>query len=187
MHRKVLLPIIVLGFIVIGIVANSLGGRTARAGSVATQGWPAAKSRLYDQQQQTLAAARVHPQPKLPEVGPASATLPAPTRQAGIVNMRQGPFSPATFLVRDFWQGPLGSDWLLAYAGAELAPGGSPSRGAIRLFAESPDSRLTPLGDYPAPTGTGPLTVVAANGSVLQLRDDRGVQVSFDLQVKRYR
>lgn len=166
-------------------IAVLTAGAGARAGS-ATSNWPAAKARIDDQQQQALAAARAHPQPKLLRAVEAAAVTPA-ARQTGILAMRQGPFPPATFLVRNFWQGPIGSEWLLAYSGAEPSTAGAAARGAIRLYSESEDLRLTLLGTFSAPDGTGPLTIVAANGDVLQLRADDGTALTFDLATLQFR
>lgn len=160
-------------------------GVGARAGS-ATSNWTAAKARIDDQQQQALAEARAHPQPKLPRAVEAAAVTPT-ARQAGVLAIRQGPFPPATFLVRNVWQGPLGSEWLLAYAGAEPATAGAVARGAIRLYSESEDLRLTLLGTFSAPNGTGPVSIVANNGDALQLRADDGAALTFDLSTRQFR
>lgn len=54
----------------------------------------------------------------------SKAAQPSPPRREGIVVMRPEPLSPSTFVVRDDWQGPVGSDWALAYAGAERTDSG---------------------------------------------------------------
>ena len=174
--------------VVVGVAVLAIGVGTVVAGSPVTSGWPTAKARLYDQEQQALAQARVSPRPKLPSAGLAPAVQAAPRRQAGIIAMRQGPFPRSTFDVRDFWQGPVGSDWILAYAGATPdASGASPTRGALRLYSESADMHLTLLGTFPAAEGTGPLTITAVSGDVLQLRTDDGTTLSFDMQTRQYR
>lgn len=173
---------------VVALVVLSIGVGTVVAGSPVTAGWSAAKAALYDQEQQALAQARANPRPKLPSARLAPAAQAAPRRQAGIIAMRQGPFPRPTFDVRDVWQGPVGSDWVLAYAGAVPdAPGASPTRGAIRLYTESADLHLTLLGTFPAAEGTGPLTITAESGNLLQLRTDDGTTLSFDLQTRQYR
>lgn len=57
--------------------------------------------------------------------------MPGPTDQppqhpqAGIINAPQTPFSPAVFQVRNAWQGLVGSEWVIAYAGAQTNPDGT--------------------------------------------------------------
>ena len=173
--------------IVIAIAVVSLGVGTAAARSPLTTGWPAAKAQIDEQQQQALAQARFHPRPKLPAAGLAPVSQPPPQRHAGIVAMRQGPFLSTTFAVRNFWQGPVGSDWVLVYAGATRdSPNGPPTRGALRIYSETADMRLSQIGTFAAAPGTGPLTITAASGNLLQLRTDRGVSLSFNLQTHQY-
>ncbi len=172
---------------VVGVAVVAVGVGTVLAGAPVTSGWPAAKARLYDQEQQAVAQARANLRPKLPAAGGAPAVQAAPARQAGVIAMRQGPFPRSTFDVRDVWQGPVGSDWILAYAGAAPeVPGAPPTRGALRLYRESADMHLTLLGTFPAAEGTGPLTVTAESGEVLRLRTDSGTTLSFDLRTHQY-
>lgn len=171
----------------IGIAVFFVGAGTVLARSAVTTGWPASKAQIYQQQQQALAQARANPRPKLPSAGVANAPLPSPQRQAGIVSMHQGPFPPSTFVVRNFWQGPVGSEWVLAYAGAtQESPDRPPQLGAVRLYSESASMQLSEIGVFPAAPGTAPLTITAANGDVLQLRSDSGATLSFNLQTHLY-
>lgn len=164
-----------------------LGAGPALAWPPATDGWPAAKARLYEEQQRALAQARLQPRPKRPAAGVPPAAQAPPRRQAGIVAMRQGPFPPSTFTVRDFWQGPVGSDWILVYAGAARdSPLGAPARGALRLYSETAGLHLTEIGTFLAPTGTGPLTVTASNGVMLRLRTDDGATLWFNLETRQF-
>lgn len=187
MPRKISRRQLALGLAVPVTVAFAFSVGNALAGSKATPSLPEVKAQRADQQQAALAVAQAKRVPKAPEVAPAVGAIPEPTRSAGIVAMRQGPFSPATFLVRNLWQGPIGSDWLLAYAGAVPAAGGSAPRGALRVYTESTDARLTMMGTFPAPAGVGPLTITAAAGDLLELRADDGTTLSFSLGTKLYR
>lgn len=174
-------------FVVAMIAVLCIAGGTALARSSATTGWPAAKAQLYEREQQALAQAQSHPRPKLPSAGLAPASQPPPQRHAGIVAMRQGPFQRTTFVVGNFWQGPVGTDWLLAYAGAAPStPNGPPARGAVRLYSETAAMHLSLIGTFPAPEGTGPLTITAVSDDVLHARTDNGGSVSFDLRTHRY-
>lgn len=180
--KRTLIWLIAAGLAVLFI---GIGTVLARSGS--TSGWPAAKALIAEQQQQAIADARSHPRPKLPGAGMSAAAQTPPRRQAGIVAMRQGPFPPSTFLVRNFWQGPVGSDWILVYAGAApSSPGGPFTRGALRIYRETADLQLSEIGSYPAAPGVGPVTITAANGDELQLRSDNGGVLSFNLQTRQY-
>ena len=175
-------------FVVVAVAVLVVGvGVALAAGSAAPAGWPAAKARLAAQQQQALALARSHPRPKLPAAGLAPASQPPPRPPAGIVAMQQGPFPATTFTVRDVWQGPVGADWVLAYAGATPgSSGGPPTRGALRLYGETADLHLVPIGTFPAAAGTGPLTITGATGTLLRLRTDSGTTLSFNLGTHQY-
>src|SRR5437588_13133242 len=85
--------------------------------------------------QQEMDAARAHARPKpTPQAPPHQ---PDPARQAGIDNdMHQDPFSAAEFTVRNVWQGPVGTAWVLVYAGAAWDAAGGTVRGARRLYDE---------------------------------------------------
>jgi|GraSoi2013_100cm_1033763.scaffolds.fasta_scaffold109242_1 hypothetical protein len=114
---------------------------------------------------------------------------PAPTRQAGIIDMHQGPFLSSVFTVRNFWQGPVGSDWVLAYAGAKPNADGTAGQGGIVLYTETINQQggfdLHPLGTFLAPNSTA-LTTTAANGNLLTLRSTSGQVLTFDLSTHQY-
>ena len=151
--------------------------------------WPPAKAQELGRLQQKMDAARAHARPKpTPQAPPHQ---PDPARQAGIANdMHQGPFSAAEFTVRNVWQGPVGTAWVLVYAGAAWDAAGGTVRGALRLYNEPVDAygdyHLVSIGTYAAPTGAGALTVTAATGDVLALRTDGGSTLSFNLQTLQY-
>ena len=177
----------VVWLVAAGLTVLSIGVGTALARSAATSGWPPAKAQIEEQQQQALALAQAHPQPKRASSGLIPASQAPPRRQAGILAMRQGPFLPTTFLVRNFWQGPVGSDWFLVYAGATPgSTGGSPTVGALRLYRETADLQLTEIGIFAASPSVGPLTITKASADVLDLRSDSGTILSFNLQTRQY-
>lgn len=169
----------------IGIVLLFMGISTT---CTIPAGWPPSKAWLQVQQQVEMAEAQAHARPKpTPHAPPLQ---PAPTRQAGIANMHQGPFPASQFVVRNFWQGPVGSEWYLVYAGARVNPNGSAGQGALVLYTEKPTSDggfdINSIGTYPAPHGDRALTITAVNGHSMQLRTDTGSTLVFDLQTKQY-
>jgi hypothetical protein len=118
------------------------------------------------------------------------AVQPAPTRQAGIVNMQQGPFLSSVFTVRNFWQGPVGSDWVLAYAGAKPSADSTASQGGIVLYTETVNQAggfdMHPLGTFLAPAGSPALTITAVQGNLLTVRSEAGRTLSFNLQTHQF-
>lgn len=135
--------------------------------------------------QQRIKNARAHPRPKPSNQNQAPPVQPAPTRQAGILDMGQGPFPQSSFTVHNFWQGPVGSDWVLAYAGAKTNPDGTPGVGGIVLYTETINNQggfdLHPLGTLLAPKGTTELVITAQQGNLLLLRSVTGQQLAFNL------
>lgn len=114
--------------------------------------------------------------------------MPPPRLGPGIIfDMHQGPFSPLDFAVYDFWQGPVGSNWELAYAGLERgAAHPSGPRGALRLYIETPDQwgglHLSFLGEFVPPTDSGGLKIVSTHAEGLGVQSDGGHAYVFNLQ-----
>lgn len=71
---------------------------------------------------------------------PPPVVQPVPTRHAGIVNMQQGPFLSSVFTVRNFWQGPVDHDWMLAYAGAKPNADGAAGQGGALCSIQRPST-----------------------------------------------
>ncbi len=183
-----------LAAIAILALVASAGVAFAVAGPGETAGWPAAKAQAWQQGKAEMAAARAHPRPK-PANPQAEAPphRPDPTPLAGIQNdMHEGPFSLTEFRVLNFWQGPVGADWILVYAGARRGPVGSTAQqGAIRLYSEprdvNGDVQLIEIGTYLAPSAVSTLTITAVKGTVMELHSDGGAVLSFDLRTHQFR
>jgi len=134
--------------------------------------------------QQWIKDGRAHPHAKPTDQNQAPAVQPAPARQEGIADMRQGPFPHSTFAVDNSWQGPVGSDWVLAYAGAKANADGTAGVGGIVLYTETVNNLggfdLHPLGTFLAPNGTSALTITARQGNLLLLRSETGESLTFN-------
>lgn len=160
------------------------------ASAAQLSGSPGAAAHKDQAMQKLIDAGRAHMQAKPGGQHLAPAAQPAPARQAGIVNMHQGPFSTHVFTVHNFWQGPVGSDWLLAYAGAKTNADETQGTGGIVLYTETVNSQggfdLHPAGTFLAPKGTTPLTVTGTNDNLLLLRDQGGAQLTFDLATHQF-
>lgn len=121
---------------------------------------------------------------------PQPMVQPAPMRHAGIVNMQQGPFLSSVFTVRNFWQGPVGHDWVLAYAGAKPNADGTTGQGGIVLYTETVNQfggfDLHPLGTFLAASGCPALTITSIQGNLMKVRPAIGHQLTFNLQTHQF-
>jgi hypothetical protein len=174
-----LLPFLV----VVAVVSLFIGAISfLHIANAANNNLPPDKQKILEWEQQDMATARAHPRPKPAHPTPPPAQ-PAPQLQAGIVDMHQGPFPSSEFIVRNFWQGPVGSNWELVYAGARANPvNQNLGPGALRIYTKTVDY----IGTYVAPNNESPLTITAVNGSLMQLRTDTGKTLTFNLQTNQY-
>jgi hypothetical protein len=130
-------------------------------------------------------------QQQLAQTGrPALPVQPAPTRQAGIVDLQQGPFLSSVFTVRNFWQGPVGSAWVLAYAGAQPKADGTAGQGGIVLYSETVNAvggfDLHPLGTFLVPSASPALSITAVQGNLMIVRSENGPPLTFNLQTHQF-
>lgn len=155
------------------------------ANAAQLSGSPGAAAGKEQAIQKHIDAGRAHMHTKPAHPGGAPAAQAAPVRQAGIVNMRQGPFPTSIFTVQNFWQGPVANDWVLAYAGAKTNADGTRGPGGIVLYTETTNAQggfdLHPLGTFQAPKGTTAVTITSVNGNQLLLHDQSGAPLTFDL------
>jgi hypothetical protein len=135
--------------------------------------------------QQELNEGRAHAQAQAgPDTPVPTAQTPQP-RRAGIINSRQAPFPPSIFTVNNAWQGPVGSQWINAYAGAQTNPDDTPGRGGLVLYTDG-DFALSYLGTFLAPAGTPALTINKVQGDMLLLQTASGQAFAFNLQSHQY-
>ena len=115
-----------------------------------------------------------------------------PVREIGIEPAQAGPFSASIFDCTTFWEAPIGQTWYLVYAGGipenPASPGEWVEKAAVALFTQGSDPNVAPAfqGFYPAPEATGELTITAAVGETLTLRDEGGDVFSFDVVTHTY-
>lgn len=140
--------------------------------------------------QRLLNAGRMHTHPKMGSQNQIPAVQPAPIRHAGIVNMHQGPFASSIFTVRNFWQGSVGSDWVMAYAGAKPHPDSTLGPGGVVLYSETANAQggfdMHPQGTFLAPKGATSLTITGMNKNLLLLHSQSGTQLTFDLVTHQF-
>jgi hypothetical protein len=153
------------------------------------QGIPAAKAAVLERERQAIIAARSTSHGKPADPGRRTNMAgPAQFPSSGILNMHQGPFPATEFTVSNFWQGPVGANWLLVYAGAVRNPDGSVSA-AVRLYSERLSSDggfdLSKLGTITLPK-SAVLTIENVTGNDLTLRAGDGSSAHFDLNAHRF-
>lgn len=165
------------------IAVVGVGGVAAVAAYAASRndGVPSAKQQIVDKEAAARASAWRAPKSAL---SAPRADQVQPPRQAGIVDMHQGPFSGSEFAVRNMWQGPVGGRWLLVYAGGRRGSDGRVTRGGVRVYTEpiDPDdgADLTLLGEYDTKTPDA-LAVSAVKGGAASLRTDSGKSLTLSL------
>jgi len=81
------------------------------------------------------------------------------------------------------WQALVDGQNIQVYAGST---GQNPASGVVVVMVTSPDRTQTTSQLYPAPSGTGPLTITAENGLDLTLQAQNGQQFNFDLQTRQF-
>ncbi|MGH7904283.1 MAG: hypothetical protein ACREPA_09190 [Candidatus Dormibacteraceae bacterium] len=130
--------------------------------------------------------------PKVIPASPNGVSPPDPMPVAGISEVRQGPFSPMEFTVRNSWIGPQGSSWLFVYAGGgRVNPGEGPAVvPGLRIFVMSRDAEghdhEAAAGTYLDRSADSALTVTSVTASLMTLRTDTGQVVRFDLRARRF-
>ena len=172
-------------------------GMVGVANAAQTSGGSQALARKEQYNQQLLSASRTHMRAKpskqqaQEQMSSAESAPSTPARQAGITTMRQGPFPLATLSVQNLWQGPVGNDWVLAYAGAKMQSNGTAGQGGIVLYTETINNHggfdLHPLGTFLAPSGTTALTSTTIKGDLLLLTSTTGQQVTFNLTSHQFK
>jgi hypothetical protein len=183
MEKSGLAAIIGVMLVLVGVGTVHALQITQQTGGSGFPGYPPAKAKLLQREQQVMAEARKHRVPKQPNYVPPPSS-PTPRPQAGIVDMHQGPFSAMDFLVNNCWQGSIGSNWVLVYVGSTVKPDGRIGQGALRLYTSTENFHL--IGIYVAPNGTSALTITAVNGDLMHLHTNTGSSLIFDLLTDQY-
>ncbi len=98
---------------------------------------------------------------------------------AGINQAGTVPISPDEFTPTNQWQGEWAGQWLRVFAGVHAD---NTSQGVIWVVADN----SADFGSYDAPSRGGALTITAANGLVLTLKDESGAKLYFDVASRQY-
>jgi hypothetical protein len=160
-----------LGFFLVILIGSISGARSTPA--------------LSPWQQKQLNTARAQPPSHTGQEMPVPPAHPLLPRQAGISNAPQTPFSPAIFKARNAWQGPVGSVWIIAYAGAQTNLDGTTGRGGLVIYTVG-DFALAYVGTFLAPPGTTALTIIQVRGDQLRVQAASGRTLTFHLQSQQY-
>jgi hypothetical protein len=183
-HRNFLTWIVVGGLatfaLAVGAVASLAGGMSA-------------KDQFVAQMNQERAAAIAAPRAPKNAAGPAAPSARL-FRQSGILDIHQGPVNSSEFLVSNVWQGPVNGSadtWLVVWAGARVNSDGSSGAPGLIVHRQTPTADGTSVSDetigtFTAKGASGPLTITAQSGAMLDLRTASGQLVRFDLQTLRF-
>lgn len=118
-----------------------------------------------------------------PEDPCALRPTPEPTRSVprvpGISSVEGAPINPEEFIPVNQWQGEWAGQWVRVFAGRQTY---DPQQGEIWVLVD----HTADFGSYPAPTPGGALTITAADGLVLTLRDESGAVLYFDVASRSY-
>jgi len=98
---------------------------------------------------------------------------------AGISLASSVPISPDDFISTTQWQGEWAGLWVRVYAGAYA---GSVDQGVLWIVVDNTGD----WGNYDSPMRGGALTVTAAEGLVLTLKDASGAQLYFDVASRQF-
>ncbi len=131
---------------------------------------------------------RPSPPISLPLQAPRTCATPVdPLPPAGVTNpAAQGILPSIKYPAKDFWAGPVGSDYIQAWAGGISANADAvPNTAAVWLFAYVKNASgcgwdTNELGQYTL-SAYKSLTITAVSGTTMTLKTDNGVVVHFDL------
>lgn len=91
------------------------------------------------------------------------------TPDHGIIASNQAPYPIGSFAGMNYWSGTVGQTQYQVYAGSRGL--GNPNVGAVLIFSAPAGGQLTGPPQVVTPGGTGPLKIVAVEGSQLTLTD----------------
>ena len=133
-----------------------------------------AAARLAGRNNPALQAAQRLPPPQ---------SAPDAPMRSGIFPGDGGLFHAGQPVIINHWQSVVDGQNIQVYAGST---GETPAGGVVIVMVTSPDRTQTTSQLYPAPSGTGPLTITAENGLDLTLQAQNGQQFNFDLQTRQF-
>ncbi len=114
---------------------------------------------------------------------PPPPSVSDPPMPGGILPGDGGLFHAGQPVIINRWQSLIGGQNFQVYAGST---GQNSAAGVLVVMVTSPDRTQTTSQYYPAPSGTGPLTIIAENGLVLSLQTENGQRLNFDLQTRQF-
>jgi hypothetical protein len=160
------------------------GGAVWAVGNYPTD-YPSSKIQLLNKQAEDLTKVPPHLLPKVPlakvQSSQASQTLGA---GEGLIQTRQGPFSPVEFITNSEWSGVVGNQLLLVFGGATGDLSDAPGLGGLRVYAENladiQSGSYRYLGQYLS-AERSLLSITSVLNQTLSLQSASGVLYNFDL------
>lgn len=159
--------------------------QAASSGSVTSSNsaLPPGKQAFLSRQATAIAAAPQGPPPtKGPPAALSAMNAPA-TPESGIRDIQISPFRAQEALIANRWQGTVAGTFVVVYAGRLTTP---PDQGLVGVSVGTPGTPAFSLQQYPTPTKTGSVRIVAENGTLLTLMSDNGVIFTFDVGTRMF-
>ncbi len=179
---------IILTAAAVAAIASFVGVTAASAGVQATPGMPSAKAARVQAEINNANSAPKAAKAGVAQAGAKAAGATTPqtdTFAAGIVDVKQGPFSVSEFVCRNMYRAHVGGRWLFVFAGESTGALSQP-QSAVRVYAIPDGGVYGYVGAYSAPTNVGALHVASVKGTTLTLVSDSGTTTTFDLTTLQY-
>ena len=95
-----------------------------------------------------------------------------------IFQTHQGPLPNSQFSVNNAYVGPVGSQWVIVYAGTLWTSYPSTGIGALAIYDQA---TLKPIATVKATDGASSLTLISAQGTLLTVKTNTGATLTFNL------
>jgi hypothetical protein len=178
MSRKLLWSALGAGIVITAMAVSGMA--LADTGNSAASALSAQKQAVLNGIMASAQAAAAQPQPPKSHAQPAAEPLGDASMAPGIYSgFGSSPLPAAQFEMSNYWFDMVNGDRVFVYAGAQ-GSSGDPIQGMVVLWTENPAGRVT-LSDINTPSVTGAVSVVAANGLLLNLQSTQGVAYQFDV------
>lgn len=167
----------------------------ATASAIGSDSNPTPKEAFLQQHANERATAQAGPRASKQSPPAALIAQPdKPQRQAGILQVRQGPVSSQEFVVLNTWQGPMpgsASVWYVVWAGSTGSASANPGTPGVIVHLQEPTSDGysvvdTTVGTFLDPKADGPLSIVSVTGAIVSLSSPSGHLFYFHLDTDQF-
>jgi hypothetical protein len=176
-----------------GLAACALAFATGSG--IASNSNPTPKDLFLEKQAAERSAAEAAPRAsKVTDPTTPIAAAAKPERQAGILEIRQGPVSSLEFAVVNTWQGPVpgsGAVWYVVWAGSTGSNSPNPGTPGVivhkqELTSDGYSTVDTVVGTFADATADGPLSIVSVTGFLVSMSSAAGHLYQFHLDTYQF-